>query len=95
MIEHAFFQDENDFLLQFPINSQNDRVYFKGWKKDNPDKNLSHQTNRQSVKVMVSAVLTWFRVTKPIFVNKRGLKVNAKNYHQHLQKELFPAINKI
>ena len=34
-------------------------------------------------------------VTKPLFVNKKGLKVSAKNYRKHLQKELFPAINKI
>ena len=40
------------FLLQISINSQNDRAYFKGQKKDVPDKNLSHQSNRQSVKVM-------------------------------------------
>ena len=30
MIERAIFQDESDFLLQFPINIQNNRVYFKG-----------------------------------------------------------------
>ena len=52
MIEHAVFQDESDFPLQIPLNSQNDCVYVKGQKKDVPDKNLSHQTNRQSVKVM-------------------------------------------
>ena len=52
--ERAVFQDESDFPLQIPISSQNDRVYFKGRKKkDVPDKNLSHWTNRQSVKVMV------------------------------------------
>ena len=46
MIESAVFQDESNFSLQIPINSQNDRVYFKGRKKDVPDKNPSHQTNR-------------------------------------------------
>ena len=55
----------------------------KGQKKDVPDKNLSHQTNRQSVKVMVSVALTWFGVTKPLFVNKKGLKVNTE------KKEIF------
>ena len=59
----------SDFSLQIPINSQNDRVYFKDRKEDFPDKNFSHQTNKQSVKVMVSATLTWFGVTKPLFVN--------------------------
>ena len=84
IIECAVFQDESDFLLQVPIYSQNDRAYFKGQKKDFPDKNLSHQTNRQSVKVMVSAAITWFRATKPLFVNAKGLKVNAENYEKHL-----------
>ena len=56
--ERAVFQDESDFPLQLPINSQNYRVYFKAQKKDVPDKNLSHQTNKQTVKVMVPAALT-------------------------------------
>lgn len=51
-------QDENDFLLQIPINNQNDCVNNKGQKKDVPD-NRFHQINRQSVEVMVSAALTW------------------------------------
>ena len=44
---------------------------------------------------MVSAAMTWHGVTKPIFVNKKGLKVNAKNYRDHLEKKLFPTINKV
>ena len=40
MIEHAVFQDESDFPLQIPINSQNDSVYFKDQKKDVPEKNF-------------------------------------------------------
>ena len=58
MIERVIFQDafkfESEFLLQISINSQNDRVYFKGQKKMLLIKNLSHQTNRQSVRVMLS-----------------------------------------
>ena len=95
MIERVVFQDESDFPLQIPINSQSDCVYFKDQKKDVPNKNLSHQTNRESVKVMVSAALVWFGVTKVLFVNKKGLKVKAENYRKHLKIELFPAINKI
>ena len=95
MIERAVFQDESDFPLQVPLNSQNDRVYYKGKKKDVPDQNLFHETNRQSVKAMVSAALTWHGVTRPIFVNRKGLKVNAANYKKHLKKELFPAIEKV
>ena len=44
---------------------------------------------------MVSAALKWFGVTKALFVNKKGLKVNAENNRKHLKKELFPAMNKI
>ena len=34
--ELAVFQDESDFPLETSINSQNDRVYIKGQKKDVP-----------------------------------------------------------
>ena len=93
--ELAVFQDESHFPLETSINSQNDRVYIKGQKKDVPDKNLSHQTNRQSVKFRMSAASTWFGVTKPLFVNKKGLKFSAENFRNHLKKELFHTINKI
>ena len=95
MIERAIFQDESDFPLQVPLNSQHDRGYHKGKKKNVPDENLFHPSNHQSVKVMVSAALTWYGVTKPIFVGQKGLKVNPQNYKRHLQKELFPAIKKV
>ena len=36
-------QDENDFLLQIPINNQTDCVNNKCQKKDVPDKNRFHQ----------------------------------------------------
>ena len=34
MIEPTVFQDESDFPLQIPRNSENDCAYFKGQKKD-------------------------------------------------------------
>ena len=43
----------------------------------------------------MSAVWTWFGLTKPLFVNKKGLKVSAENFRKHLKKELFHTINKI
>ena len=55
------------FLSIIFRNNQNDRVYSKVQKKDVPDKNLSHQTTKQSVKVMVSPALTWLEVTKSLF----------------------------
>ena len=33
--------------------------------------------------------------TQPFFVNNRGMKVNAKNYLNHLKKELFPTIEEV
>ena len=95
MVEKLVWQDEKGFPLHLVTNSQNNRVYFKGQKSDVPAKNLFFQSKRQSKKVMVSAALTWQGATKPFFVNKRGLKVNAVNYHKHLKKELFPAIQKV
>ena len=95
IIERAAFQDEIDFPLQIPINIQNDCVCSKDQRKVVPEKNLSHQTNRQSVKRMVSATWTGFGVAKPPLVNKKGLKVNAGNYRKDLKKELFPAIDKV
>ena len=95
MIERAVFQDESEFPLEIPINHQNNRVYYKGKKKDIPEKNLCHQGNRQTKKVMVSAALTWHGVTRPFFVNCKGIKVNGHNYVQHLKKQLFPAIKNV
>ena len=43
---------------------------------------------------MVSAAISWHGVTRPFFVNDRGLKVNAVRCHRHLKRELFPAIEK-
>ena len=45
---------------------------------------------------MVSAALTWLRVTKTLFVNAKGFKVKTKNYHQHHKKNYFlPLIRSI
>ena len=71
VIKHTDFQDEMGFLSQTPINSQNDHGSFKGQKKDVPDKSLSHQTNRERLKVMVSAAFACLGVTKPLFINKK------------------------
>ena len=60
-----------------------------------PAQNLCHEGNRQTKKVMVSAALCWFGVTKPFFVNRKGFKVDGPNYVKHLKNELFSAIKKI
>ena len=85
LVEKFAYQDEKDFTLEVPTNIQNNRVYFKGKKDQVPDENLFHQTNKQFIKVIVSACLTWNGATKPFFVNGYEVKINAKTYKQHLQ----------
>ena len=94
MIEKAVWQDEKDFTLDVPLNPQNSRVYGKGKKAEIHDENLFHQSNRQSVKVMVSAVLTWNGATKPFFVNQNGFKVNAISYKNILKKNCYQKLIK-
>ena len=93
--EKCVWQNEKDFILDFPLNSQNSRVYgFEN--KDNIQYNrLFHYTNRQSKKVMVSACVTWKDATKPFFVNNKGLEVNFKTYQKHLEKELLRKVHRI
>ena len=77
MIEKTVWQDEKDFTLEVPVNLQNDRVYSSGKKSDVSDNRLLCTTNRQSKKVMVSAAICWYGVTKPFFVNSNGIKVSV------------------
>ena len=95
MIEKTVWQDEKDFTLEVPLNLHNDRVYGTGKKSDIPHENFLSSTNKMSKKVMVSAAISWYGVTKPFFVNNYGIKVNKENYCQHLRKELFPVIEKV
>ena len=66
------YQDRKEFTLEVPTNIQNNRVYFKGRKDQVPDENLFDLRNKQSIKVMASAWLTWNGATKPFFVNGCG-----------------------
>ena len=43
-----------------------------------------------SKKVMVSAAISWYGVTKPFFVSNNDMNVNKENYCRLLGKELFP-----
>ena len=80
-IERVIFQDEKEFPLEIPINSRNNRVYFKRRKWEVPMDRLCHPTKKLSKKVMASAGFSWFGATnKPFFVKSGGLKVNATNY---------------
>ena len=89
------WQNEKDFTLEVPFNSQNSRVYSKGQKGDVPDASLFHQKNKKSKKVMVSACISWYGATKPFFVSDYGMKVNAVSYQKHLDKQLIPEIDNL
>ena len=64
----TIFHTENDQKKRNKTIETTGRVYFKGWKKDVPDENLFRQNNRQFVKLLESAALTWFGLTKPLIV---------------------------
>ena len=51
MIEKTVWQDKKDFILDVPVNLQNDRVYGKGKKSDVSDENLFASINKISRKV--------------------------------------------
>ena len=85
MIEKTVWEDEKDFTLEVPVNLQNDCVYGKGKKLDIPDENLLSSTSKMSKKVMVSAAISWYGVTKPFFVNSNGIRVGKENYFPHLR----------
>ena len=94
LVKKFVHQGEKDFTLEVSTNIQNSRVYFKEKKYQVPDKNFFHHTNKQSIKVTVSACLTWNGAIQPFFVNGCGVKMNAKTYKRHLQKELLPAVQR-
>ena len=64
-------------------------------KSEVPEANLFSSTNKMSKKVMVFAAISWYRITKPFFVNSNGIKVHKENYCKHLKKEFFPVIKKL
>ena len=88
-IERCVWQDENDFTVDVPFNVQNNRVYGMDKKDKIPGNRLFHHGNKQSKKVMVSACKTLF------CVDENGLKVIAKTYKKHLEKQLFPEVDRL
>ena len=72
-------------LLSCSCQSEERSFYGKGKKSDIPDENLLSSTNKMSKKVMVSATILWYGVTKTFFVNNNDIKVNKANYYQQLR----------
>ena len=52
-------------------------------KSDVPNENLFASVNKMSRKVLVSTAISWYRATKPFFVNENGTKVNKENYYKN------------
>ena len=88
-IKRCVWQDDKDFIVDVPFNAQNNRVYGIDKKDKIPGNPLFHHAHKQPTKVMVSACVTWKGTTKPFFVNENGLKVSAKTYKKHSEKQLF------
>jgi len=94
-VEMMCFQDEKDFSLQLPINSQNDRLNTTGLKRDiHPDR-LFHKSNRFSKKLTVSCVISYQGISRPFFINPQLAKVNSEFYVNHLQEDLLPECNRL
>ena len=90
-VKKIIFTDEKDFTLQVPSNRQNNRLFTKGKKSEVAANRLYHPQNKQSVKLMVSAGVSWNGVTKPFFIDPQKSKVNATYYTNYLRKKLMPA----
>ena len=80
MTEKTVWQEEKYFTLEVPVNLQNDRVYEKGKKSDDPNENLFASTKKISRKAMVSTVISQNGATKPFSVDENDIKVNKENY---------------
>ena len=89
------FLNETDFTLESPVNLQNDYVYGKGKESDIPDENLFSSTNKMSKRVMISAVVSWYGVTKPFFVNNNGIKVTKKPIANICLRSCFLLLKKL
>ena len=94
-VKKIVFQDEKDFTLQVPKNRQNDQCFTRGKKRDIDQKRLYHPRNKFSLKLMVSAGVSWNGVTKPFFLNPQIAKVTGKYYTNHLRRQLLPECLKL
>ena len=51
------------------------------------------KTNSFSKKLMVSCVLSWEGISKPVIVDIQKTKVNSEHYTNHLKNDLLPVMN--
>lgn len=84
------FQDGKDFTVQVKTNCQNNCVYSKSRNCDAEPRRLFNDGNKFSVKVMVSAAITWKGIIKPFFVREKVPEIDGNLYCEHLQNEMIP-----
>ena len=53
------------------------------------------ESDKMSLKLMVSAVISWEGISKSFFVDPQQMKGNAPFYTDHLNNDLFPEIVKM
>jgi len=84
----VFFTDEKIFYLDPPMNTQNDRVWASGRKRDIASERLLHQRAKFSRRVMVSAGVCYNGKGRLHFVPEKA-KINADYYISNLLPELL------
>lgn len=94
-VRKMVFQDEKDFTLEVPLNRQNNRCYTPCNKADISEVRLYHPTNKMSLKLMVSCVVSWNGVSRPFFLDPQKAKVTGQYYTNHLKKDLIPECKKL
>ena len=94
-VKRMTFQDEKDFTLEVPSNSQNNRCYRKVKKSEIAVNRLYHSKNKHSLKLMVSCCVSWNGVTKPFFLEPSKAKVTGEYYAKHLEKDLLPECSRL
>lgn len=87
-IKQVFFTDEKIFYLSPPINSQNNRVWSAGKKRDISAKRLLVQRAKFSKHVMVSAGVSYAGKGRLHFVDEK-VKINAEYYTTDLLPKLI------
>jgi hypothetical protein len=91
-VKSVFFTDEKIFYLSPPLNTQNNRVWSSGKKRDIEQERLLVQRAKFSAHVMVSAGVCYGRKGRLHFVDEKA-KINSQYYINNLLPKLFEDCN--
>ena len=91
-VKSVFFTDEKMFYLSLPVNTQNNRVWSSGRKRDVKPERLLVQRAKFSTHVMVSAGVCYGGKSRLHFVDEKA-KVNTQYYVNNLLPKLFEDSN--